>query len=257
MTTIVLLVSRKDFLPEVLSGLESLECDQTRVNILCIVDGDDNLYTQTRNKIQGTKFNERLTIKFPNKNQPQRFDIMGRRRQIAKIHKFAKDYINHSDLIFLVEDDTVIPKDSLIKLTRALSSVSGAVMAEGVEVGRWGNRYVGVWEFDDIYKPTKLMSKAYKDSGVEMIDAGGFYCVLVKADLYLSHTFDLFENLGPDVSMGLELRRQGYINLVDWSVKCKHLNITKKDEREILYPDESVEQVTLSRKNEFLWIQNN
>lgn len=252
-TTIVLPVSREDFIIEVITSLELLDCDPTYTNLLCIVDGDSKLYTKVRALVQGTKFNERLTVQFRNPKPVKKFDIMARRRRIAAIHEFAKHQIGVSDFVFLTEDDTVVPKNALTRLNDSMRH-RGVALVEGVEVGRWGTPYIGAWRFDDIYEPTIVTSLAYQDSGVEQIDASGFYCSLVRADLYKLHDFKLFESLGPDVSMGLELRRQGFLLMVDWGVPCKHLNMKGK-EKQIIVPDATVVQVSLGRKNENNWQQ--
>lgn len=251
-TTIVLTVSRNDFLPEVLSSLELLDCDSSYTNILCIVDGDQNLYVKVRNLIQTMKFNERRTIQYPDRKPIKRYDPIFRRKRITAIHNFAKEQIGIADFVFLTEDDTIVPRDTLTKLTRILNSDTGSGFAEGVEVGRWGIPYVGVWNFGDIYNPTSVTSHAFKNEGVDATDAGGFYCTLIKADLYKNHIFNLYESLGPDISMGLKLRQEGYSNYVDWSIACKHLNM-KSGEREVLIPDDSVKPTTIKRMNENNW----
>lgn len=255
-TTIILTVSRDDFLPEVISALELIDCDASYTNILCIVDGDAKLFTKVRNLIQNTKFNERLTVKFPDPKPVKKFDVVFRRKRIASIHRFAKDLVSElSQFVFLVEDDTIVPRNALNRLTTVVNNIPGCVMAEGVEVGRWGTPYIGAWQFDDIYEPTSVTSLAYKTTGVEMIDAGGFYCSVFETKVYKEHNFELFESLGPDISMGLELRRQGFTNAIDWSVPCRHLNRKRKGEREILIPSEDTEQTTLQRKSDKTWVQ--
>lgn len=253
-TTIILTVSRTDFLAEVLSSIELLDCDTSYTNILCVVDGDNNLYTKVRNLVQNTKFNERLTVQYPDRKPIKRFDPVFRRKRIAAIHNWAKQYIGDvNQFVFLTEDDTIVPRDALLKLRNHIYDTPGCVMAEGVEVGRWGIPYVGAWRFDDIYEPTSVTSLEYKKSGVEEIDAGGFYCTLMRANIYKEHEFGLYESLGPDISMGLALRQAGHLNLVDWSVTCKHLNLTRGGEREVLVPNESVQPTTIKRKNSNNW----
>lgn len=254
-TTIILTISRNDFLTEVITSLELLQCDQTRTNLLCIVDGDSKLYTQVRNLIQDTKFNERLTIQYPDRKPVKKFDVIYRRKRITAIHNFAKQQVGMADYVFLTEDDTVVPPNTLKRLTSAINSHAGIAFAEGVEVGRWGTPYVGAWLFNDIYEPTSVTSLPYKVEGVETIDAGGFYCSLIRADIYKQHEFETYESLGPDISMGLRLRQKGYECVVDWSVVCKHFNLTHHKEREVLIPDETVEPTTLERKNANNWQQ--
>lgn len=251
--TIVLTVSRNDFLTDVLSGLELLDCDPTYTNLLCIVDGDSKLYLKVRNMVQDTKFNTRLTVQFPSTKPVKRFDYIARRKRITAIHNFAKKQVGIADYVLLTEDDTVIPPSALKTLYRAITLSPGIVYAEGVELGRWGIPYVGVWRFDDVYDPKVVQSLVYTDSGIEYIDAGGFYCSLIKADIYKEHEFETYESLGPDISMGLRLRQKGYQCVVDWSLVCKHLMADKDGNKTVLLPDENVTVTTLHRKNANNW----
>ncbi len=251
-TTIILTISRKDFLTEVLTSLELLECDATRTNILCIVDGDSNLYLHVRNLIQDLKFNTRLTVQYPDKTPIKKYDVNFRRNRIAKLHIFAKDYIGDCDNVFLTEDDTIIPRDTLHKLLKIRSENLSFGMAEGVELGRWGIPYVGAWKFDDIYEPKVLTSLERKESGIDTIDAGGFYCSLIKTDLYKLFSFDLFENLGPDISFGLDLRRTGYEVFIDWSINCIHFYKEMETTMKLI-PSQDSKIVVLEKDNSKNW----
>lgn len=251
--TIVLTVSRDEYLTDVLSALELMDCDPTYTNLLCVVDGDNKLYVKVRNLIQTTKFNERLTIRYPEIKPVKRFDTIARRKRITKIHNFAKSNIGITDYVFLTEDDTVVPRDALNKLIPIIRDTPGCVYVEGVEVGRWGTLYIGAWRFDDVYNPNKTTSLPYKQSGIEAIDAGGLYCALMDAKIYKEHDFHTYQSLGPDISMGLRLRQDGYTNMIDYSVVCKHINRKLKGEREILIPDDSVVEVTIQKKNDTFW----
>ena len=59
-TTIVLLISRNNYLQQFLSHIELLECNTDITNIIAVVDGDASLYTDVRNFIEFSKFNQRL-----------------------------------------------------------------------------------------------------------------------------------------------------------------------------------------------------
>lgn len=252
-TTIVLTVSRSDFLTEVISSLELLKCDPAYTNLLCIVDGDIKLYMKVRHLVQNTKFSERLTVQYKNPKPIKRFDYIARRKRIADIHNFARKQVGIAEYVLLVEDDTIVPPDALRKLYKAISIDPAIVYAEGVEVGRWGTPYIGAWNFDDVYEPKRVSSLKYESEGIEYIDAGGFYCSLIKADVYRNHVFETYESLGPDISMGLILRQKGYQCVIDWSVPCKHMNIDGSQQRQVLVPSAETQVVTLERKNKNNW----
>lgn len=250
-TTILLLVSRDDFLFKVISSIELLDCDASRTNILCVVDGNEKLFLKVRNLIQDTKFNNKLTVKYNNLKPIKQYDIDYRRKRIADIHKYAQTFINECNQVLLVEDDTIIPKNSLIKLLHIKDSHPSFGMGIGVELSRQA-KCVGAWKFDDIYNPTLFYSLDRQKSGIDYIDAGGFYCSLVKFELYRDFDFALFENLGPDISFGLWARKSGYENFIDWSIDCRHLYLEKGVEKELNKNSPSI-NITMERKNNQNW----
>lgn len=221
-TTIVLFVSRAQFLDDVFASLDKLECDPSQTALLCIVNGEADLFLKTRNWCEMSKFAERLTIQEkPHKRYKIRqFDITGRRKKIAYLHNIAKEYIN-TEYVFGVEDDTIVPFYALRFLGEQM--VDGVGMVEGVEMGRWGVPYIGAWIVDNIEEPTEIVSMHHAE-GVVDIDAGGFYCFLTRAEYYKSHDFKPFDNngLGPDVDFSLSLRRKGLKVLAHFDVECIH-----------------------------------
>lgn len=254
MTTIVLLVSRDEFLTKVITCLELLECDKEQTNILCIVDGDNALYIKTRNLVQGMKFNQRLTVRSDFPGSKLNTDIPTRRRRIAFAHNQARDLIQHTDgYVFSVEDDTLFGPTALEKLLRVANTNRAFAFAEGVELGRWGVPYVGAWLADDIYDTKELTSveniyPVSEDQVPTRIDAGGLYCALIRADLYKQHEFNSDNNLGPDINFGLELRQLGYDNFIVWTVPCKHLFKRGRKELEIT-PREKSRVVKITKQS--------
>lgn len=258
MTTIILTVSRSDYLEQVVSRIELLECDPTQVNILAIVDGDDALYIKVRNRIQLTKFENRLVVRSDLPTLPPRYDLLERRNRIATIHNQARGLIAHTNgYVFCVEDDTIIPRRSLERLMKIAINNSAFAFAEGVEIGRWGVPYVGAWRADDIYEPTKIVSvqniyPVAESQRIENIDGGGLYCALIRADLYKDHEFHASNGLGPDVNFGLAMRQQGFECFIDWNIPCTHLYNQMGVEYQ-LGPSAESKVVTLTKVNDKKW----
>lgn len=254
MITIILPISRDTFLDRLFASLELLKCDRSSTNLLVIVDGKPDLYVKVRNKVQDTKFREKLTIHFKSEHKLRHYDVMARRLRISDIHNEIKQHIWACDYVMGIEDDTLVPPNALEKLLKNFTNNPHAGFIEGVELGRWGVPYVGAWRFDDIYEPTKIRSiLKVKPGDVEKIDAGGFYCFMSKLDTYETHDFKPFDNnaLGPDVNYGIQLRRQGYENFVDWSIRCTHM--TKEKDITLFNTDERLITFT---KNNNRWTQH-
>jgi hypothetical protein len=253
-TTILLLVSREDFLQRVLTSLELLECNRHKTNILCIVDGPPELYVKTRNLVADMKYKERLTV-MTNQGKAPRLDIPTRRERIANAHNQARELIAHEHgYVFSVEDDTIVPRLALQRLLAVAADNRAFGMAEGVELGRWGVPYVGGWTVNDIYDVKTITSVDLKpiDAGYEEIDAGGLYCALIRADLYKQHEFHSENGLGPDVNFGIELRQLGFQNYIHWGVHCKHYNKVMGKET-IVVPTDGAKTVTLTKESDVKW----
>lgn len=241
--TIILPISRDTYFQRLFPSLEFM-ITPPDTSILAIVDGDIQLYEKARNYITSSKFAERLCIH--RKSQPQ-LTITSRRKRIAEIHNEAKQYLNNAELLFLIEDDTLYHPSTLRKLFDVYKNFPHAGFVSGVQVGRWGLPYLGLWEVDNVYNPTKISSSLLK-TGVHEIDASGFYCMLTKKETYIKHTFEPYENiLGPDFNYGLWLRREGYRNYAQFDVHCTHL--TQKEELKIT----QVAQVIYKRGDDKKW----
>lgn len=243
--TIVLPISRDTYFQRLFPSLEFM-ITPPDTSILAIVDGDIQLYEKARNYITSSKFAERLCIH--RKSQPQ-LTITSRRKRIAEIHNEAKQYLNNAELLFLIEDDTLYHPSTLRKLFDVYKNFPHAGFVSGVQVGRWGLKYIGLWEVDNVYEPTKIFSSPLKQ-WVHEIDASGLYCMLTRKETYMKHTFEPYDNiLGPDFNYGLWLRKEGYRNYAQFDVHCTHL--TQKEELKIT----QVAQVSYTKGDDKKWWQ--
>lgn len=258
MTTIVLTVSRLDYLYKVLSRIELLECEPREVNLLCVVDGNDALYVRARNMVAGTKFNQRLCVKSTYPGQADADDFIGRKRRLAANHNQAGKLIEHQHgFVFSVEDDTLFKSNALKKLMNIAVNNRAFGSAVGVEVSRRGKPHIGAWQADDIYNLSQLVSienifPVPLGQPATNIDAGGLYCTLIRADLYKQHTFTVENGLGPDINFGLENRQLGFENFIAWDVPCTNL-YTVGDQEILVQPSSEVGTVKLTKKNNNEW----
>jgi len=225
--TIIMPVSRSTYLSRIFPRLELLDCDREKTNLLTYVDGPLELFQQTRNFTVNSKFKERLCV-YRKKGQPNVGSVKRRRQRIADIHNEIKEYLQDSDYIFLIEDDGLLPLNSLKKLLYDYSIEPDAGLISGVELGRWGYLHIGAWALDDIYDPSEIITPRLGE-GLQKIDAVGLYCCLTKKENYIKHVFKPYlEILGPDVDFGVELRKQGFMNYIDYNIHCKHLSKEKE-----------------------------
>lgn len=254
--TIFIPVSRSDYLDKIFSTLELLECDRTKTNILVVVDGDSNFFVDVRNRVEMSKFEQRLCVQYKAKDKLKKYSYALRRKRISDIHNFAKQYIQECDYVFGLEDDTIFGVDTLKKFLRLYGLYPYAGFIQGVQLGRWGNPYVGAWKVNDIYEPTEIMSMLppEKNSPVwfQQVDAGGFYCYITKRESFVDHNYEPFDGngLGPDVNFGISLRQQGMLNYIDWTTTTIH----RSKDRDVSLLNTKPSVVTL-RKVNYRWRQ--
>lgn len=232
--TVVLPVSREQYLDRVLESL--MNQNYKAKSLLVIFDGAEDRYTEVRNKIVQLDFEHVLCVRSHNKRSA--FNIPERRIHIAGIHNQFKELLGECDYVFSIEDDGILPRDALFRLVKVTKNKEDAGLITGVELGRWGVPYVGAWRVDNIEKVNIISSLENKTlqepTIVEDIDACGLYCALIRSDLYKEHTFFTENGLGPDVNLGLFIRKKGLKNYIDWGVPVTHL--TNKDGEEIEIP---------------------
>lgn len=254
-TTIFIPVSRPDYLDRLFVALEHLDCDTNQTNLLTYVDGDAQLFLQTRNLTDASRFASRLCVQrrpTGTSKVGQVFGLMDRRKRIADIKNESKALIGACDYVFGLEDDTIPPPNALAKLQADYLAYPHAGFIEGVELGRWGIAYVGAWSADDPYDPTKiesLLPPAPDSYKIQEIDAGGFYCYLTPRANYMMQEYKPFgrNDLGPDVNFGLFLRQQGFKNYIDWSINCEH---RMRGGGSVSLPSTPVRQAAMVKEND-------
>lgn len=219
--TTILPVSRIKYLDRVLDSI--VNQTQKPQNLVVIFDGSDNEYVEVRNKIAELDIENKLCV--PSVNERTAFTVPERRMNITRIHNQFREILGDCDWVFSVEDDSIIPPDALRRLCKFVKSTDNVGMVTGVELGRWGVPYVGAWKVDDLNEIRKISSMPNRtaEDVIEGIDACGLYCALINAEYYKQHEFFTNNGLGPDVNLGIFLRKMGFQNYIDWSIHVVHL----------------------------------
>ena len=222
MITIVLPVSRTTFINQVMNSLESLN---TEANLLVYVDDDLKAFEKWRNAVTRTQFKEKLCV-FRKRGKTDEANILKRRARIGDIHREILALIKDSEYVFLTEDDTIFPSNTLSVLKQNLNDLNAGFVS-GVQIGRWGFPYVGAWKVNDLENPT-FVESVKNTEGIVEVDTAGFYACFMRREIYLSGVFDPYEDvLGPDFTFGLNLRRRGLRNYVNFDINCGHLTPNK------------------------------
>lgn len=219
-TTIILLVSRDFLLERIFKRLDELECNNT--NLLVVVDGDINLFLKTKAMVTQSKYDNQLCVRADTAGKPSKSQIY-RRKRIAELHNLASQYIQEADYVFTLEDDGLPPADSLVKLHEHMRAHPEAGFISGLQLGRWITSYPGGWLFDDPSDPHELRSVTLPEApGLINVHAVGWYCCLVKKELYEGFEHEPGKNWGPDIRFGQVISSRGYKNYMDTSIVVDH-----------------------------------
>lgn len=251
MITIFLPITRKDLMPGMAKQLAKLERPAIhKLNIVAIVDNKDIDTDEVRNILAESGIDIATCINTGNPMAGE-INIGTRRLRITEVFNKARKLIPAAaDFVFTIEDDTLIAPDTLIQLVDAFNQLPNPGLVSGVQVGRWGVKYCGVWRVDNVTNMTRITSLLPGDEKNldlwEKVDTTGFYCFLTKAD-YFRAVHNKFGQFGPDIYFGLELRKMGLTNYVNWGIIAKHISV-----RGILIPDAECTTVTY-QKTDDVW----
>ena len=115
--------------------------------------------------------------------------INDRRKRIASNHEYLRQAVinNKPDLVWQLEGDCILDKDTLkilysnyLELSELIGPKFGYI--SGIQVGRHGLYCLGAWRNITSYS---FESIDHRLSGLQQVDATGFYCLLMDADKWL------------------------------------------------------------------------
>lgn len=236
--TIFCAFTRRWAVDEWLVNLSNTVHDPALTNLCIIVDCDEAYIANTIKKFAEAKGYRSFHVKINADWHPNEVRLSIRRMRVADVKNQSKDLINLTDGEYIVglEDDTVFDREPqwLMKLLEPFTD-SRIGFVEGVQMGRWGANMLGVWQFDNVEKPSQVETLLPAE-GIEEITAGGFYGYATLRQLYLNHEYytSSAQPWGPDVNYGVWVRQQGYGCFVDWGILFGH-----KDFSKTLYPDDA------------------
>lgn len=204
------------------------------MHVLFFIDNQDVKASSVEDRIQYHEMTIPYTIHNTRRKAPQEVRIYHRRDRIKEMLTLMQQHIKampqQFDMLFMVEDDTEIQSDTLQRLLSDYKELSDQDIKvgfiEGVQVGRHGIRMIGAWRCDDINDPKEMSTIPFNTSSFfEKIDGGGLYCFITPMHLFLAHEFYWHDEcFSVDVTYGLELRKKGFTNLIDWTVVTGHVD---------------------------------
>lgn len=209
-----------------LKSLEDMQLDKENSELIFYNDTqDEDLQKALLLWLErfGPKFNGACLYQ-SGKVPPSEFDVAYRRERICAMKEGSKDLLSDTQYVFCLEDDTIAPANSFVRLLEHIISDNRLAIVSGVEVGRWAIPMIGAWDIDSLDDPHRLSSVPYRDSGTQKVDACGWYCYITPTPLYkAAHYRQASESFGPCETYTWDLRREGYEALIDWELPCEHM----------------------------------
>lgn len=262
--SVVVPVSRPECIPLVKDNLANLDLGGHECDLVVIADFHQ-ISTQEIIDEVGERF-ARTVGHNTGKPKPLQGDAMNGRTRIAQLRNESRALVGDTDFVFSFEDDSVVPKNALVKLISDFQECNKAgdfygkeIMADrvglvsGIQVGRHSRKMLGAWYADNYQFPTEFKSLGKDEiiTPLAEVDATGMYCYLTPTHLYAQATYGWHDPVGPDVYYGLYLRMKGYVNYVDQSVVVGH----RVNEHTILTPDNTeVVRLRLFQNNLGTWL---
>lgn len=158
--------------------------------------------------------------------------IENRRKRIAENHTKLQEIVKayKPDLVWQLEGDCVLPDNTLERLIGHYIQLRDEDFGyiSGIQVGRHGLYCLGAWrnfkfEYNDIVKNKRdaikrelvaFESVDYKLTGIQEVEATGFYCLLAETDTWLSGKASWNgEPYGPDVVWGRSINKKKYVDM--------------------------------------------
>jgi len=241
--------------------LAALDTSLVQARLLIFVDNKDISKAKVVNMLERYEVPMPYTVHNTGNNAPQELRLFHRRDRIRDMLATMQDVILDdadlfdNELLFMVEDDTKIEPDALTKLVVDYEQLTQNKVQigfiEGAQVGRHGIRMIGAWKTDDLDEPTVMSTIPYNNTDLfTKIDGGGLYCFLTPLKLFLDHEFYWHDEcFSVDVTYGLELRKLGYVNIIDWSVVAGHADRNGN----VLVPNENCTVAEYKKQPDGTW----
>lgn len=253
--TLFMPVTRKWRVYAIAKMLAKLNTDGLKVNVLLLVDSPLVKDNAILDAFERCEVPMAYQIRHTGKDTPSETKIEERRTRIMEMLKKGQSLVGDTDFVFMVEDDTEIAPNALQALIQNYKNLTEAGanvgIISGVQVGRWGYRMIGGWRVDDITTPKKVATIPFNKSAIlERIDGSGLYCYLVPTALFKAHEWYWHDIcFSVDMTFGLELRRQGYQNFIDWTIVAGHV----MENGNVLVPNEKCQVVAFEPNAEGVW----
>lgn len=268
--TFVSLLCRDEVLDEYFAQIKHLGLPK-QTHWFIMVDSNDDAFIDKIKEYQEKHEYQFLSSRMfvtGETNEAYSRDFETRGMRIANFIKLiinqVAERIGGTEFFFMVEDDTIAPKNAYRDL-KPLMKDPKVAYASGIEPGRGYSRHTGVCylkenEKGEIWErniPSMQNSKGKIRSDIIPIEGGGWYCWIGRtsqmADFIFHKKFRCVDGkmLGPDVMMVYDLVKFGFKALCNMAVQCSHYC---PDQKKWLHASEGVGyRIEYYQRNDGIW----
>ena len=240
--TLVGTFSRLNMVKPWFNALDKLEMPRKKIHLLIFDNSDQKDLELALRKEINLREKDFLSVKFRKSGRKGGRTILGqdnnnwKKSKLKPIWDMWIDlcYIIHTDVFFLIEDDTIAPPHAFLQLMQDFTTLDSAGFCIGIETGRtafeWSPVRLGVHHIvRDGDKILKRISLNPNLTGVHEVDCAGVYCFITYTDLWrraienqkgyvASVPFFAMDNL-----LTNNMKKLGYKIYADFGVWCDHL----------------------------------
>lgn len=246
----VMMSGRRYCTTDCLNALAKLEHPSSKMNLLLYDNSNDESFLKdvlipfvnaNRTRFNGINiytehlpnFDYNLEQHLAHNYYYQKFDNIAH-----KMNKIAS--ITNTPYLLFVDDDTLIPPNTLDKLFSSINSHPKTVAAQGVLRGRENKYGIIDWDFADINRPNLYTTAS--NAGDMLTGMGGTYCLLIETS-WLKHNPVTLKWLngklsGPDQALCYDIWHDKQSFITNWDVKCEHIHPMPNGLTVSLHPDD-------------------
>lgn len=197
MVTVIAKISCRRQFENLKLSLPKLEKDwNLGIDFLCVVD-NQNLYLEVKDWL------------IPRIDRGECL-VVYNEKQFSGLGEYLT---NKNDFIFLTNLDCILCEGAITELYGDFIEKPTAGFVSG-----FASKETAICRLEDLYESGKIVFEDFPEEKLAETDTSSLYGMLVKKQIYLDFSWALADS---EYSFGIELRKKGYKNYIDTSIKYK------------------------------------
>jgi glycosyltransferase involved in cell wall biosynthesis len=218
------MISREWALKKFFSNLAKMELPKDIEAVFVIDSKNSKIKFKVLRYFQGDKRFKTVKIFMTGRDKlPEFASVLERRQRIVDNWHIILTNMK-GDILLASEDDSLPQSDAYTRLLKVMEDEK-ADFVQGNIIGRWNAKICPAWRIlEKKGSPYLVWNEKEQESGLTEIQGCGWYCFVSPADVVRKYQMyvDNITPLGPDLSFGYQLSKNGFKLLHCWDVKVEH-----------------------------------